>query len=589
LNDYRNQLLNSLDELSRLTEFKYVDTELLDLEFKGAIAKALKGLSPLEMVLAHLDWASHLALSPGKQLRLLGSLRQKMVALGVFGAKSLLNGSEDGPEQLPRQFSSDAWKRWPFNVLAQGHLLSKSWWKEATRDVDGVTVKHQQLVEFMAQQFLELISPANSLFTNPEAIQVTRKERGRNLLRGFRHLVQDVLPAGLSAKTGDGDFRVGENVAVSPGKVVFQNELIEVIQYSPETAEVAQEPILIVPPWIMKYYILDLSPKNSMVKYLVENGKTVFTISWKNPGADDRDLSFLDYVHKGFFQALEVVNAVCPRRKVNAVGYCLGGTILCIAAAAMARDDDDRLNCISLFASQADFSEAGEITQFISESQLAFLDKFMWKQGYLGIENMGSSFAYLRSSDLVFGPAIERYLKGREASPNDLMSWNADGTRMPYLMHSQYLRSLYLNNDLANNRFDVDGRPVSMGDIRIPLFNLGTETDHVAPWKSVYKINYLTKAETTFCLTSGGHNAGVISGPAHPRRRHRITTQGATDKFVDADSWLENTDIVQGSWWPAWNRWLDDQSSGNRKPPAMGASRKGIKALRDAPGEYVFG
>jgi len=586
---FRNNLFTSLYAIVEDLEGDKLGAENLDRKFKGAVAKALKGLSPTEMALAYLDWIAHLSLSPGKQIRLAQSFLTKLAKLGIFSVQSLVDSDAAGPEKLPAQFSSENWKKWPFKVLAQGHTLAKSWASEATSDIDGVTVKHQQMVEFVAQQMVAALSPANTPLTNPDVLAETREQKGRNLARGLKFLAQDLLPEPLAGPKAASEFVVGKNVGISPGKVIFQNALMEVIQYSPATREVATEPLLIVPPWIMKFYILDLSPKNSLVKYLVEHGKTVFLVSWKNPTEADRDVSFLDYLNLGFFKALDVVGAVCPNRKVNAVGYCIGGTLLSIGAAKMARDDDDRLNSISLFASQVDFSEAGEITQFISESQLAFLDIYMWRQGSLGIENMGKSFAYLRPSDLVYGPKVDRYLMGNEARPNDLMSWNADGTRMPYRMHSEYLNKLYLNNELARNKFEVDGRPVSPMDIEVPVFNLGTETDHVAPWASVYKINYLTSAQVTCCLTSGGHNAGVISGPQHPRRRHRVATRQPGDKFVDIKTWEETHEPVQGSWWPTWNAWLDERSPNKRKPPSMGAAKKGYKVLRDAPGKYVFG
>jgi polyhydroxyalkanoate synthase len=288
-------------------------------------------------------------------------------------------------------------------------------------------------------------------------------------------------------------------------------------------------------------------------------------------------------------KAIDAVSAICPRRKIHAVGYCIGGTLLSITASAMARDDDDRLQSISLFAAQADFSEAGEITRFVSPSQLSFLEKLMWKQGYLGTEKMGGAFSALRSSDLVYAGIVDRYFKGKEASLNDMMSWNADGTRMPYLMHTEYLTQLYLENQLSQSKFKVGGRTISISDIRVPLFVLGTETDHVAPWHSVYKFHNMTHGELTFALTSGGHNAGVVSGREHPRRRYRIHTRQNGDKYMDPETWMQSMDVNPGSWWPAWDQWLDQRTTAQIKPPTMGASRKGYKPLRDAPGEYVFG
>jgi polyhydroxyalkanoate synthase len=364
---------------------------------------------------------------------------------------------------------------------------------------------------------------------------------------------------------------------------------MELIQYTPVTEKVGAEPVLICPPWIMKYYILDLSPRNSLVKYLSEQGKTVFIISWKNPVQEDKHTTFDDYRCHGVMDAITAVNSICPKRKINAVGYCIGGTMLTIAAATMAREGDDRLGSISLFASQTDFSEAGDIMRLISPSNLSFLEKLMWKQGFLGADSMGGAFSALNASDLKYAVAVNRYFLGQDSKPNDLMAWNADGTRMPYQMHREYLQQLYLENQLSRNKFKVGDKPVSVSDIQVPLFVLGTETDHVAPWKSVYKMHDLTSGELTFALTSGGHNAGVISGAEHPRRRYRAHTRLPGDKYIDPDTWLASYEPVQGSWWPYWSQWLDQQMSEQIDPPATGAPRKGYKVLRDAPGEYVFG
>jgi polyhydroxyalkanoate synthase len=564
----------------------------MDREFRTMLAQVTSGMSPLELSLATLDWISHLAISPGKRTQLVQSFVTKLGRLGLYSLQSIIKKDAKGPASaIERRMSSDDWRRWPFNVLAEAHQTTKDWVKEATTGVEGVRSEHEVMVHAVADQVLDLLSPANYPLTNPEVLKTTWKQRGRNLGRGLKYFVQDqmrdVLNNGLPENNEA--FRVGENLAVTPGKVVFQNSLIELIQYKPVGKQVGAEPVLITPAWIMKYYILDLSPKNSLVKYLTEQGKTVFIISWKNPDREDKHVSFEDYVELGIMAALGAVCDICPRRKVHAVGYCIGGTLLSVAAAAMARDGDDRLQSISLFAAQTDFSEAGEITRFISPSQLSFLEKLMWKRGYLGSENMGGAFSILRSSDLIYAGMVDRYLMGNQAQLNDLMSWNADGTRMPYQMHTEYLEKLYLNNELATNKFKVGGRVVSMSDVKVPMFVLGTETDHVAPWKSVYKIVGLTSNELTFALTSGGHNAGVVSGPQHPRRRYRIDTRKAGGKFVDPDTWMESHEVNQGSWWPAWDAWLDKRTSAKVAPPAMGATRKGLKPLRDAPGEYVFG
>jgi polyhydroxyalkanoate synthase len=392
------------------------------------------------------------------------------------------------------------------------------------------------------------------------------------------------LPQGLE------EFVVGKDIAITPGKVVYQNRLFELIQYKPQTEEVAAEPVLIVPAWIMKYYILDLSPRNSLVRYLVSQGKTVFIMSWKNPDENDRDLGMHEYLHDGVLNAIDAVSTIVAKRKIHAVGYCLGGTLLSVAAAYMARERDDRLKTMTLFAAQVDFREAGEIMTMLGEGTFAFLEALMRRQGYLGMENMTGAFASLRVSDLVYDPAFQRYLLGKDRSLNDLMAWNEDGTRMPYKMHTEYLRNCYMENNLAEARYEVNGKPVCVGDIQVPTFVLGTATDHVAPWKSVYKVmRLMNNSEMTFALTTGGHNAGIACGPDHPRRKHWIATREPGDLYTGPDQWRARNELVDGSWWPEWDAWLDARSSGRRKAPSMGKPKAGYKPLRDAPGLNVFG
>lgn len=564
----------------------------LDRYLHAALAKSTFGVSPAALALAYQDWLQHLAGAPGKQSELLTKAAHKWQRLARYAAQAGVNPQCDKAiEPLPfdKRFLADAWKQWPFNLISQSFLLTQQWWYAATNGVAGVSPHHEAVVSFVTRQWLDMMSPSNVPFLNPEVWQRTVESGGENLKQGFANWLEDVEhmtrrlpPVGAEA------FRPGEHVAVTPGKVVFRNRVMELIQYAPTTTTVFAEPVLIVPAWIMKYYILDLSPNNSLIRYLVERGHTVFVMSWINPGPEDRDLSMEDYIEDGAMAALNAVSAIVPDRKIHAAGYCLGGTLLSIAAAAMARDGDARLKTATLFAAQTDFTEAGELMLFIDDAQLSFLDDLMSSQGYLETGQMAGTFQLLRSNNLIWSRLVHEYLMGERAPMTDLMAWNADGTRMPARMHSEYLRAMFLKNDLAEGRYRVHGEPVTIEDIKVPIFSVGTETDHVAPWRSVFKIHLLTDAEVTFVLTSGGHNAGIVSEPGHPHRSFRIATREQGGAHRDPERWHEETPATEGSWWPKWDIWLANHSGERVAPPPMGASEKGYPPLEAAPGTYVL-
>jgi polyhydroxyalkanoate synthase len=564
----------------------------IDRAFKANLARLTSGLSPAVLAEQTFDWLAHLAISPGKQLQLTEKGLRKVARLATYAGQSLADPSTPpciAPLPQDRRFRSEAWQRWPYNLIYQSFLLTQQWWHNATTDVDGMSRRYQDTLSFTVRQLLDFASPSNFVWTNPDVAQQTVAQGGRNLVRGFQNFIDDCQRSQRGKPpAGAEQFTVGRTVAVTPGKVVFQNRLIELIQYAPTTEQVHAEPVLIVPAWIMKYYILDLSPQNSLVKYLVDHGHTVFMISWKNPTSDDRDLGMDDYRRLGLMAAIDAVSSIVPKRKIHAAGYCLGGTLLLIAAAAMGRERDDRLASMTLFAAQGDFTEAGELMLFINESEISYLENMMWDRGYLDTYQMAGAFQILRSNDLVWSRLVGEYLLGGRAQMNDLMAWNADATRMPYRMHSEYLRRLFLNNDLAEGRFLVEGRPVWVTDIRVPRFVVGTVADHVAPWHSVYKGHLIPNSEITFVLASGGHNAGVVSEPGHPGRTYQVRTARPEDHYIDPDTWQAETPVREGSWWPEWETWLARYSSEKIAPPTMGEAGEKYRVLRDAPGLYVL-
>jgi polyhydroxyalkanoate synthase len=565
--------------------------DITDRSLNAAVARFTMGLSPAALMDAYLDWATHLAAAPGKRWQLVDKAIRKTVRLTNYAFRCMTEGkrAECCIEPLPqdKRFVGEDWQQWPFNLIYQSFLLNQQWWQSATTGVRGLSRRHEEIVAFAARQLLDMVSPSNFLATNPEVLRRTLSEGGVNLLRGAQNLLEDWERV-VSGKppVGAEHFQVGRDIAATPGKVVYRNHLIELIQYAPSTERVRPEPVLIVPAWIMRYYILDLSPENSLVKYLTDRGFTVFMISWRNPGPDDRDLDMEDYRARGVMHALDAVTSIVPDRKVHGVGYCIGGTLLAIAAAAMARDGDERLKSITLFAAQTDFTDAGELMLFINESQLAFIEDMMWEQGFLDSRQMAGAFQLLRSNDLIWSRMVRDYLLGERRPISDLMAWNADSTRMPYRMHSEYLRRLFLDNDLAEGRYIAAGKPVALSDIRAPIFAVGTTWDHVAPWRSTYKLHLQVDTEVTYLLTTGGHNMGIVSPPGTDHRSFQVMRKGPDERYLDPEAFQAMAPRQEGSWWPQWVAWLEDRSGERIAPPSMGAP--GYEPLGEAPGIYVL-
>ena len=557
----------------------------LDRALHAAQARLTGGLSPSSLALAWADWFLHLGDQPGRQVSL---ARQAAADWAELARLALCLPAEKlVPEPEDHRFTSPNWEHGPPAFAVQAFLRAERLWDMATTGVHGLSKENGRIVNFVARQLMDMMAPSNFPMLNPEVLAKFQATSGDSLREGMRHFIEDLQATGSGA-TQPLPMQPGKDVAITPGNVVFRNELIELIQYSPATGTVRPEPVLIVPAWIMKYYILDLSPHNSMIRYLVEQGFTVFCISWRNPDISLRDTSLDDYRRLGVMAALDAITTICGAPKIHATGYCLGGTLLSIAAAAMAREHDERLASITLLAAQTDFTEAGELQLFINASQLAFLEDAMWAQGYLDSTQMAGAFQLLRSNDLVWSTLIRRYYLGEETNPNDMMSWNRDATRMPYRMHAEYLRHMFLNNDLAEGRFEAGGHKISIADIHGPFFVIGTETDHIAPWHSVYKLQLLNHNDFTFVLTSGGHNAGVVSEPGHPHRHYCILRRRHDDLYVPPEEWQENAICAEGSWWPAWVEWLNAHSGEPAAPPPMGAPQNGYPILDAAPGQYIF-
>ncbi|KTD17841.1 polyhydroxyalkanoic synthase [Legionella jordanis] len=553
--------------------------ELLDKSYQATIARFTAGISPAALATATFSWLSQLSLCPGRMLEL--------ALYPLFHSQDCTNKilcHERPGEGRDVRFHTNSWQTWPWEIYAENFLQFEDWWRRATTDIPGVPAHVERTVSFCARQIIDALSPSNFVLTNPDLFRQTINTYGLNLFHGTKLGIQDRLERifGIPPE-GVENFIPGKHVAITPGKVVYRNHLIELLQYEPQTTSVYKEPILIFPAWIMKYYILDLSPHNSLVRWLVSKGHTVFIISWRNPKNKDRDLGLDDYHRKGAMAAIDAVSKIIPKTKIHLMGYCLGGTLALISSAAMARDNDDRLKTITLLAAQGDFSEAGELMLFITESEVAFLKNMMWEKGYLDTKQMAGSFQMLRSYDLIWSKMIHDYMSGAQRGMIDLLAWNSDATRMPYKMHSEYLEQLFLNNDFAAGRFAIEGKPIVIENIHLPTFCVSTEKDHVAPWRSVYKIHLMMNNNITFVLTAGGHNAGIVSEPGHKGRAYRIRERKKDETFIDADQWLESAQQKKGSWWIAWHKWLVNNSSKNKvRARTLDAS------LPNAPGSYVL-
>jgi polyhydroxyalkanoate synthase len=506
-------------------------------------------------------------------------------AAARFWGMQQQEGEEEGGSDS--RFSSEVWEANPYyKMLKDTYLLASEYLMKEAEEADGQPDdEEQRRLNFHLRQFVEAMAPVNFLLTNPEALKRTFETGGASLAEGTRNLLSDIEDGSLSMVDAEA-FEVGQNLATTPGKVVYRNRLIELIQYEPQTEQVHEVPILFIPPWINKYYIVDLSPENSFVKYIVEQGFQIFMISWKNADASMADIEFEDYMNLGVLEAAEVVREITGADMVNPVGYCIGGTLLAIALAYLAAGGDEKLEQFgspTFMVSLQDFSEVGETGIFIDEPQVEFMEQQMMERGYLGGENMANVFNLLQPTQLIWSNVITNYLLGQKPPAFDMLYWNSDSTRQPRDAHGWYIRNTYLENNLVKpGEIEFSGRHLDLGKITGDLYAVGAEKDHIVPWRSAWQVSNLTNANVHFTLAAGGHIAGMM---APPDKGKGYWTSEDAGSFETADEWLENAEEHEGTWWDDWTSWLQSRAGEQVEPPQVGSEE--YPPLEDAPGSYV--
>lgn len=549
----------------------------------------LPGFDPFNIGGAFLEMTARLMANPVAVMQAQVAFWQDYMLLWQNTARRLL-GAEAEPIVTPppgdRRFRHEDWhENEIFDFIKQSYLLSARYIQSLVKQVEGLDDKTAQKLDFYTRQFVDAMAPTNFVLTNPEVLRRTLETGGENLVRGLNNLLAD-LERGkgrLQIKMTDYEaFKVGENIATTPGSVVYRNDLIELIQYAPATEEVLKRPLLIIPPWINKYYILDLRPKNSFIRWAVSQGHTVFCISWVNPDERLAQKTFEDYMLEGPLAALEAIRKATGETDVNAIGYCLGGTLLACTLAHMAAKEDARIRSATFFTTLVDFAEAGELSVFIDEEQLKALEETMNKRGYLDGHEMAVTFNMLRANDLIWSFVVNNYLLGQEPFPFDLLYWNSDSTRMPAAMHSFYLRKMYQENKLVEpGGITLAGTPIDLRRIAVPTYILATREDHIAPWKACYKATQIYSGKKRFVLAASGHIAGVVNPPEAGKYSHWVNTELPPDP----DAWLAGATELAGSWWPDWQRWVAGLSRAKVKARMPGEGE--LPALEPAPGSYV--
>ena len=541
---------------------------------------------------AFMELTARMMANPAEMMRAQFALWQDYMRLWQSTAQRMMGQEPEpviAPERGDRRFKDPAWNdNLLFDFIKQSYLLSSRYVLDATSSEDhGLDRKTQQKVEFYTRQFVDALAPSNFVMTNPEVLRTTVESRGENLLKGLQNMLGD-LEAGkgkLKISMTDMDaFEVGKNIATTPGKVVFQNELMQLLQYEPTTEQVQIRPLMIVPPWINKFYILDLQAKNSFIKFAVDQGFTVFVLSWVNPDEKLAHKSFEDYMFEGPLAALDAIEKATGQKDVTAIGYCLGGTLMAATQAYMTAKKDNRIKALTFFTTMVDFTDPGELGVFIDEEQLAGIEEMMTKRGFLDGSEMATTFNMLRANDLIWSFVVNNYLLGKEPFPFDLLYWNSDSTRMPATMHSFYLRRFYHENRLIEaGGVELGGEPIDLRKIRTPVYWVSTKEDHIAPWKSTYSATQLYKGQKRFVLAGSGHIAGVINPPASGK--YGYWTNAALP--ADPDGWYETATQNEGSWWNDWAEWNKAKSGKlvDARKPGDGE----LKVLENAPGSYVAG
>ena len=544
--------------------------------------------NPLSIGAAFFEMTARMMSDPSRLVQAQLSLWNDYLTLWQRTAQRFLGGSAEPMIEPPagdRRFRDKAWTdNTLFDFIKQSYLLTARWLQGTVKQVDGIDERTARKVDFYTRQFVDAIAPSNFLMTNPEVLRATIESRGENLINGLKNLLDD-LERGkgrLAIKMTDmAAFRIGENIAVTPGKVVYQNDLLQLIQYEPTTATVKRRPLLIIPPWINKFYILDLRPANSFIRWAVGEGHTVFVISWVNPDERLAAKTFADYMREGLLAALGAIEEATGEREANVIGYCLGGTLLASTLAYMAVKQDTRIKSATYFVAMVDFAEAGELSVFIDEEQLAALEERMNAKGYLEGRAMATTFNMLRANDLIWSFVVNNYLLGKSPFPFDLLYWNADSTRMPAAMHSFYLRNMYQENLLVKpGGISLDGVPIELRKIKTPSFLLSTREDHIAPWRSTYAATQLYRGPVKFVLSASGHIAGVVNPPGSKYGHWENDNNPPTP-----EEWLATATAVPDSWWPVWEHWVSQYSGG--EVPARHPGDGKLKPLEDAPGSYV--